>query len=252
MGKCDNPRWRTLLVDDERIARLSLRALLAAIPGVEVVGEAASAREALDALPDKKPNLLFIDVQMPQTDGFALVEQLDRNLPVVFVTASDRYAVRAFEANALDYLVKPVSPARLRKAIARLDRLTPPSRRAVPAQPASGGDVLFLPLEQSRIFVPLDRVVTIGSRRNNSVVKLDDGRVFVVRRSLRQWGGFLDPHLFARINRHTLLHLKFIHSFTPLPTGTAVVVVEGASASENVSRRLAVPLKRLLAAYRGD
>jgi two-component system, LytTR family, response regulator len=251
MGKATPPRWRALVVDDERIARLSLRSLLEAIPGVEVVGEAASAREALDAFREKTPNILFVDVQMPVTDGFALVEQLDGTIPVVFVTASDRYAVRAFEVNALDYLVKPVAPARLRRTLSRLDRQTPSPRPAPPSKPASGGDVLFLPLEQSRIFVPLDRVVTIGSRRNNSVVRLDDGRIFIVRRSLRQWGGFLDPRLFARINRHTLLHLKFIRSFTPQPTGTAVVVLEGSSQTETVSRRLAVPLKRVLDTYRG-
>lgn len=244
-----SPRWRALIVDDERIARLSLRALLEGLDGVEVVGEAGSAAEGATLVPTQKPNLVFLDIQMPGADGFELAEKLDPKIPVVFVTASDRFAVRAFEVNALDYLVKPVEPARLQLTLRKLGKLSATS--PVPTTPAGSGDVLFLPMEKSRVFVPLDRVVGITSQRNNSRVRLNDGRVFIVRRSLQQWTRFLDGRVFARVNRHRLVHLKFLQSFERNPTGTARIRIEGEEKPESVSRRLAAPLQRLLKSYRG-
>jgi len=115
---------RALLVDDERLARKELRRLLGRHPEIEIVGEAANAREARKTLESLNPNLLFLDVQMPGETGFELLASIDRVPVVVFTTAYDEYAVRAFEVNALDYLVKPVQSERLAATVARL--LPPP------------------------------------------------------------------------------------------------------------------------------
>jgi two-component system LytT family response regulator len=112
---------KTLLIDDERLARNELRRLLAAHPQIEIVGEAADADAARERIAQLKPDLLFLDVQMPGEDGFALLESLEPPLPhVVFATAFDEFAVKAFEFNAFDYLLKPVDPARLAAALAKL------------------------------------------------------------------------------------------------------------------------------------
>jgi YesN/AraC family two-component response regulator len=123
---------RALIVDDERLARNELRRLLGRHPEIEIVGEAASAREARKALLELEPDLLFLDVQMPGETGFDLLASLDAVPLVVFTTAYDEYALRAFEVSALDYLVKPIEPRRLRTTIARLLAMT--SR--APAEPS--------------------------------------------------------------------------------------------------------------------
>src|ERR1035438_890659 len=110
---------KALIVDDERLGRAELRRLLAPPPEVEIVGEARDADEALAQIEQLQPDLLFLDIQMPGRSGFELLEQLDRVPLVIFTTAYDEYALRAFEVNALDYLLKPVSPERLDAALAR-------------------------------------------------------------------------------------------------------------------------------------
>ena len=135
---------RALIVDDERLARDELRRLLGGHREIEIVGEAASAREARKALQELGPDLLFLDVQMPGETGFDLIASLDPAPLVVFTTAHDEYALRAFEVRALDYLVKPIEPRRLRTALSRLTAARPPaparaSEGAAPLTPSGAG-----------------------------------------------------------------------------------------------------------------
>lgn len=111
---------KALIIDDERLARLELRRLLAAHPEVEIAGEARSGTEALEIIADLAPDLIFLDIQMPGMTGFELLESLEDVPQVIFTTAYDRYAIRAFEVNALDYLLKPIAPERLAAALARV------------------------------------------------------------------------------------------------------------------------------------
>ena len=108
---------RALLIDDERLARVELRKLLMDFPSIEVVEEAANVAEALDKIDQLKPDLIFLDIQMPGKTGFDLLAELDRSPQVIFTTAHHEYALKAFEVNALDYLMKPIDPVRLADAI---------------------------------------------------------------------------------------------------------------------------------------
>ena len=117
-----------LIVDDERLARLELRRLLAAHPEVEIVGEERNAEEALELAPNLAPDVLFLDIQMPGMTGFDLLERLEDVPQVIFTTAYDAYALKAFEVNALDYLLKPIAPARLEAALAKV-RIAPRQER---------------------------------------------------------------------------------------------------------------------------
>ena len=123
---------KALIIDDERLARAELRRLLEKHPEVEIVGEARDAEEALSQIGRVEPELLFLDIQMPGANGFELLEQLDRVPLVIFTTAYDDYALKAFEVNALDYLLKPVAPDRLASALAKVG--------GVKSKTAVGGD----------------------------------------------------------------------------------------------------------------
>ncbi|HEU4852081.1 MAG TPA: response regulator [Telluria sp.] len=125
---------RVLIVDDERLARSELRRLLAAHPEVQIAGEAANAIEARQLIEELAPDLVFLDVQMPGGTGFDLLASLDDAPPVVFTTAFDQYAIRAFDVSALDYLLKPIEPARLAHALKKLNREPEPAREKL--QPA--------------------------------------------------------------------------------------------------------------------
>jgi two-component system LytT family response regulator len=190
---------RALLVDDDPIALCSLRALLGAHPEVLLVGEAQTARAALAANDRLQPEVTFLDIELPDGSGFDLVEKISGR--VVFVTAHNEFALRAFEVNALDYLVKPVSPERLAATITRL--LTSAPAATEPFRPT---DLAYLPLTKGRIFLQVGQIAAIESHRNRSIVIAVDARRFVVRRSLSAWEKLLPGDQFFRINRKTILH----------------------------------------------
>ena len=123
---------RALLIDDERLARTDLRSLLSEYQTIEVVGEADSVQTAVALIAAEEPDLLFLDIQMPGESGFDLLDKIDLQARIIFVTAYDEYAIRAFEVDAIDYLLKPVNPERLKTALERLDRENA-GRRAAPA-----------------------------------------------------------------------------------------------------------------------
>src|ERR1039457_1594935 len=163
---------KALIVDDERLGRAELRRLLEPHPEVEIVGEARDADEALAQIEQLQPDLLFLDIQMPGRSGFELLEQLDRVPLVIFTTAYDEYALRAFEVNALDYLLKPVSPERLDAALARAAL-----RKAKPAMTtASASSCIFVKDGERCWFVTLSDVVLLASEGNYARLYLGGNR----------------------------------------------------------------------------
>lgn len=197
---------RALVVDDEPLARRELRRLLGAIVGIEVVGEAGNIDEARERIERLAPDVVFLDIQMPGGSGFDLLAQLDRVPRVIFTTAYDQYAVKAFEVNALDYLLKPVEPERLAAALRKL--------QFVPSAPGiTAGDA---PLEQLFVrdgprcwFVPLREVSLISSEGNH--VRLLWGKERpLLGRSLAALEQKLDPRRFFRANRGQIVNLEFI------------------------------------------
>jgi two-component system LytT family response regulator len=208
---------KALIVDDEPLARRELRRLLTAFPWIQVVGEAADVDEALSQIDKLAPALVFLDVQMPGGTGFDLLAQLERLPRVIFTTAYDHYAVKAFEVSAVDYLLKPIEPDRLAAALSKVQAaaLAAMSSTLPPTEPASKHEV---PLEQIFVrdglrcwFVPL-REVSVFTADGN-YVRLQWGKESpMLGRSLVALEEKLDARRFFRANRRQIVNLDYIES----------------------------------------
>lgn len=206
--------FRALLIDDEAPARERFRRLLAAhTDTVTVVGEAANARDGLAALATENPDLLFLDIQMPGLDGFGLLQQAAPRPRVIFVTAFAEYAVRAFEENAVDYLLKPVEPARLAAALDRLGtapdtgRLAPDQLDALIAQlrPAPAPTTLPVRLGDRFLFVPLADITYFEARDKYVYLHTTDGKEYLLDQSLAALAQKL-PSAFVQVHRGYIVH----------------------------------------------
>jgi two-component system LytT family response regulator len=225
---------KALLVDDERLARAELRRLLTQHPEIEIAGEARNGEEALALAAQLSPDLLFLDIQMPQMSGFDLLERLDDVPQVIFTTAYDAYAIKAFEVNALDYLMKPIAPARLAAALAKV--------RPRPA-----------PVRLERVFVrdgdrcwivALPDISLLESEGNYTRVHFNGQRP-LIRRSLNALETQLDPALFFRANRQEILNLKWIDK-VDLGVGVGLSVTLRGGRSVEMSRRQSGRLREIL------
>ena len=216
---------RVLIVDDEAPARRKLSRLLDSAPDVEVIGEAANGPAAVEAISNLRPDLVFLDVRMPGLDGFGVIETIGaQNMPhVVFVTAYDEYAVRAFEVQALDYVMKPVSPSRFESVLTRVRNQMEGGKRDALAKRLDA--LLAQVVEKSRY---LDRIiVTQGDR--SYLISLDEverieaarnyiclhskGSTYIMRGSIGELADKLNPAKFLRINRSEIIHLNAIKEF---------------------------------------
>ena len=232
---------RVLIVDDEPLAREGLRAELLSDPDIEVAAECANGRDAVAAIREHSPDLVFLDVQMPVLDGFSVVEAVGvEQMPVViFVTAYDEYALRAFEAHALDYLLKPVNGERLRAALNRAKELLSLKKATGLNQQLS--DLLRelkagregerylerIPVKTKEriIFIEADDIDWVESEDN--YVRLHrKGEAHLVREALSNLEGRLDPSKFLRIRRSALVNVRRIKELRPLFNGEYVVVLQ--------------------------
>jgi len=223
---------RAIIVDDEPPARRELRRLLAEFPWVEIVGECGNIVEAAQKIDELSPALLFLDIQMPGGSGFDLLTRLEHLPQVIFTTAHDEHAVRAFEVNALDYLLKPIDPARLAASLARVKKDPVPVRTAdAPLQQ------LFLRDGSQCWFVPLHEVRLLSSEGN--YVRLSWGaRRPLLGRALSTLEQRLDPQKFFRANRRQVINLEFIETVEMGINGRLHVQLRGGPEVE-ISRRQA-------------
>jgi len=223
-----------LIVDDERLARLELRRLLGAHPEVEVVGEARNAEEALELAPKLAPDVLFLDIQMPGMTGFDLLERLDDVPQVIFTTAYDAYALKAFEVNALDYLLKPIAPARLAAALAKV-RMAPRQERL---------ERVFVRDGDRCWMVRLPDIFLLESEGNYTRVWFANERP-LIRRSLNTLEEQLDPAVFFRASRKQMINLKWIEKVDIGVSGGLVVTLRGGLTVE-MSRRQSARLREAM------
>jgi two-component system LytT family response regulator len=198
---------KALIVDDEPLARRELRRLLGAIPGIEVIGEAGNVDEARARIEQLVPDVVFLDIQMPGGTGFDLLAQLEHLPRVIFTTAYDQYAVKAFDVNALDYLLKPIEPERLAAALRKLEAAARASPDA--AAPGASLEQLFVRDGHRCWFVPL-REVSLISTEGNYVRLLWGKERPLLGRSLATLEHKLNPRRFFRANRQQLINLDFI------------------------------------------
>jgi two-component system, LytTR family, response regulator len=234
---------KALLVDDERLARNELRRLLKAFSDIQVAGEAANAKEVREQLAVLKPDLLFLDVQMPGETGIELLESLEAPVPyVIFTTAYDEFAVKAFELNALDYLLKPVDPARLFAAVEKLrSKLNGPadsaSDKVVPRDRLAAEDKVFVREGDRCWFVEVKSIRLLESEGNYTRVHFDHAQPQLFR-SLNAMEERLDPKYFFRANRRQIINLAWIDTIEPWFSGGLLVHLKGGAKVE-LSRRQA-------------
>jgi len=225
---------KAVIIDDERLARAELRRLLAAHPEIEIAGEACNGDEALVLIAQTSPDILLLDVQMPGLSGFDVLERLDDVPQVIFTTAYDAYAIRAFEVNALDYLMKPIAPARLATALSKVRPRSGPTRLE---------RVFVRDGDRCWIVAPPD-IFLLESEGNYTRVHFNGQRP-LIRRSLNTLEAQLEPAVFFRANRKEILNLKWIDKVDLGVAGGLSVTLRGGRAVE-MSRRQSGRLREIL------
>lgn len=205
---------KVILIDDERAARKELAHALAACPDFVVAGEADNADEALKLIRSIQPDLLFLDIQMPEKSGFDLLEMLDKVPHVIFVTAFEQYALKAFENNALDYLLKPIREERFQQAIAKFRQRF----KETAARSPLADRRIFIKDGEKCYFVNLTDIYLIESMDNYARLYFA-GNMALIKSSLNQLENRLDQQVFFRINRTQLINTTFIQSICPMPKG---------------------------------
>lgn len=243
--------YKTLVIDDERLAREELKSVLKDFNEINVVGEAQNGDEGIELIKKLQPDLIFLDVNMPGMTGFEMLKKLDEIPRVIFVTAYDEYALKAFEVNALDYLLKPVDVDRLNEALEKLKRTdeqdfvsehTPKGSRKNRSLTVT--DKVFIKDGEKCFFVELSEVRMMESDGNYVKVYFKNKRPLILR-SLNSFEEKLDPEHFFRANRKFIINLNWIENIENWFNGGLQVELKGGEKIE-ISRRQAIRFKEML------
>ena len=238
---------KAIIIDDERLARNELKKLLLDFPEVEVIGEAANAAEGIDKIENLSPDLIFLDIQMPGKTGFDMLMELERAPHVIFTTAYDEYALKAFEVNALDYLMKPIEPKRLADALQKLQQADDKEMAALSGMNRgmlSEHDQVFVKDGERCWFVKLSEVRLFESVGNYAKVFFGTNKPLILK-SLNALEERLDEKIFFRANRKHIVNLRMIDKVEPYFNGGLLLEIRGGEKVE-VSRRQAVKFKEMM------
>jgi two-component system, LytTR family, response regulator len=232
-----------LLVDDERLARTQLRSQLAHFPELRIVAEADSVPRALEAVERVQPDVVFLDIQMPGATGFDFLEQASGDFQLIFVTAFDQFALRAFEVNALDYLLKPVRLERLSAALQRLHPAQFQPASGTSAPPLEYSDYLFVSSGTSARFLKIRAIKYILAAGSYSEVFAADGRKWMLLQPIKDWEERLPSPQFVRTHRSCIINLEYVERVDPLGNDTFNVFMRDQTDPLPISRRYAHILK---------
>ena len=238
---------RTLIIDDERLARKELTTLLNGYDEIEIIGEAVDADDAFEKINSFQPDLIFLDIQMPGKTGFELLESLDRVPKVIFTTAYDEFALKAFDFNALDYLLKPIQPERLSESINKLATAAEegqPSSDSVDQSKLTGNDQVFVKDGDKCWFVRLSNIRLFESDGNYIKVYFDNFKP-MIHKSLNALDERLDDRSFFRASRKHIINLSWVETIEPWFNGGLMVQLKGGEKVE-VSRRQAARFKDMM------
>lgn len=239
---------KAIIIDDERLARLELRKLLQDYPEVEVIDEAVNAEDALAKIESLQPDLIFLDIQMPGKTGFDMLAELDKAPHVIFTTAHHEFALKAFEVNALDYLMKPVEPKRLADAIQKLLQTESREIRSetefVNNSILSENDQVFVKDGERCWFVKLSDIRLFESVGNYAKVYFGPNKPLILK-SLNALEERLDEKVFFRANRKHIVNLRMIEKIEPYFNGGLLLDLKGGEKIE-VSRRQTVRFKEMM------
>jgi two-component system, LytTR family, response regulator len=237
----DKLEYNALVVDDERLARKELISMLSEFACIKTIHEADDVKSALKMIETVNPNLIFLDIQMPGETGFDLINQIEYLGKIIFVTAYDQYAIRAFEVNAMDYLLKPVTAERLQKSINKLEIET--------VKPANTDynldydDRLFLTIGTQMLFVKISSIIAIESEGDYTMIYTKEGQKGLVSKSMKEWELRLPKNYFCRIHRATIVNLEFVENIEKWFNYSYRLNIKGKDEPYIISRRYAKQIK---------
>ncbi|MBA2612243.1 MAG: response regulator [Bacteroidetes bacterium] len=234
---------KAIIIDDERLARQELKNLLAAHKEIEVIAECSDAAQAKEKINELKPDVIFCDIQMPGKTGLELVEEISGAVDVVFITAHDEHAIKAFELNAFDYLLKPIQPQRLSETIKKLS-IKDTSAKTDNNTPLTKNDMVFIKDGEKCWFVKLSEIRLFESEGNYVRVYFETFRPLILR-SLNSLESRLNEKEFFRASRKHIINLNYIASVESWFNGGLNVKLKDGKEVE-ISRRQAVKLKDMM------
>lgn len=235
---------KTLIVDDEWLVRSELKTMLADYPEITFIGEAANVAQAIPLIQKNPPDVIFLDIQMPGASGFDLLDQVETAARIIFITAYDKYALRAFEVNALDYLLKPISKERLAKAVKKLSSNEPAAVQ--PGKRAAYDDVIYVIVNGALKFIKLSLLKCITAEGNYSYIVYADKPRALVSKTLQEWEELLPEKHFVRIHRSAIVNFDYVEQVKKCRNYTQEVFIRGLEKPFIMSRRYAAKLKHVL------
>jgi two-component system LytT family response regulator len=222
-----NKAISAMIIDDSRLARVELKHLLDQYKNIEIIAEIGIPKKAIDVIKQKMPDVLFLDIQMPVMDGFELLQQLDNVPEVIFVTAFDEYAVKAFQHNALDYLQKPIEPKDLSRAINKLEKsFSENNKNNTSLNKTELMDRVFVKDGEKCWFIEINDIKYFEVDGNYTTVHFQDNHPMIPK-TLNYLESRLDPALFFRANRNQIINIKHIEKIEPWLQGFRVILTEG-------------------------
>ncbi len=225
---------RALIIDDERYAREEIKILLKEFNDIHVVGEADDVNRSISEIKVKNPDIIFLDIQLGRETGFDLLEKAAGNFKIIFVTAYDQYAIKAFEVNALDYLLKPVNPERLRLTLNRIR-----NNSIIKPKNLDYDDSIFVKSNFHSMFVKIDTIICICIDGDYSSIYTKDKKRYVILETLKNWEQRLPEKHFYKIHRSTIININCIEKIVNLENKTSRVHLYNKEEPLKMSRRFA-------------
>lgn len=234
-------KYRTLIIDDEKYARSDLKDMLSKFNCIDIVGEAKNIKTAVEEIQKSNPDLLFLDIQFPGETGFDLFDKIDITAKVIFVTAYDEFAIRAFDVNACDYLLKPVNPERLSLAI---KRITDNSELKTSGKKVfNNDDSIYLQMNYKYYFVRIDSIIKITAADHYTEIITTKGLRGLTNKHLWEWEENLPKETFIQIHRSTIINMNFVEKIEKAPKYSSVVFLKNIENPIPISRRFASRIK---------
>jgi len=238
-------KYRAIIVDDEKLAREDLKLVLSKFTEILIVGEADKLKTAENLCNELKPDLLFLDIKLKGEIGFELLSRIYKGIKIIFVTAFDEFAVRAFEVNALDYLLKPISEERLKLTLEKLFNEDEADNENSD-QKLEINDSIFIQLNHNHQFLKIRDIIVINSASDYTEIITNDYKKHLTAKPMREWESRLPERNFCRIHRSTIINLNYIENVEEWFNNTYSVKIKGIDKPYNMSRNYASKIKKIL------
>jgi len=237
---------KTIIIDDSKAIRTELKFLLDEFPQILFAGEASNIQQAVQLVEKIKPDLIFLDIQLKSESGFDLLEKTDVSAKIIFVTAYNQYAIRAFDVNALDYLLKPIQIDRLRQAIERIPHAEQTGDTATENDKVEYDDIVYLMINRSLKFIKVSNLKAIIAEGKYTFILHGENKQDLVSKTLLEWENILPEKYFIRIHRSTIVNFEYVERVKKCPNNTHEVYIKNIEKPFIMSRRYAAKLKSVL------